>query len=533
MAKKIILFLLIILILAISGIAGFWFFKSSTIKKEVLKSIAASDGKASMASIDISGFPFKQNIIVKNLQFNLSPDINLPQISQLSIPSGYKLSIAEIAATSGLFNNDFVVTKIGQIAFQAQDELPNKVLFNQQPKISFAISGAGLNKFSYQDQGYEIIDVGNNKLFSGSGNILDFALKDEGKNYRGLLKANFKNIKSFADNFAPEDIAAAEIVIDEDLAAKEIVPEIIEDAPAGVLGDVLDEDLEEMLVDEEIEENYENEIAAEEKVEEGKEQDVLAQLEALDQKEIEENIETDVVEISIPEVEIDNKPAEVLGKNLDLDIEYVFKKAQIEIASEVGENIDNLVQSTGGMIQSLKINNITVSIPPHKFSIQGNITDFSQNLIPNGDINLTINNFDEALSNMQKIVEKRMNYKGPEILEDKNQDIADENIEQELEITAENTGLQKQAEIYNPAAAAVKIIKDLSAQNPSSSGTAAVFNFKKEAQKDVLINGVAMQKLIMDFMTSGADQQIEDAAAEEEGEIAQPLDAPVEIENAD
>ena len=204
MSKKILAVFFLLIILLVGGQFAFWFFKTSQLEKHLTK---YSENKNSFISIDrfeISGFPLKQNVTVKNLK------INLPE----SISKESEIIFKKVNLTSSIFSNIFSA-RISDNVILSGNNSKHDIEFDQPPTASLQITQKGVSNFTYADKGYRVFGSDKNLLTRSGPNNIEFTVKE---NESGQIISRIKtlsknsesfNIASFYENHYEEKIIDA------------------------------------------------------------------------------------------------------------------------------------------------------------------------------------------------------------------------------------------------------------------------------------------------------------------------------------
>ena len=185
MKRILLIFILPVLIFCLIAYSTFWFIKSGEIKKNITKLIE-SNPNSSIASIKSSGFPFSNKIVINEVSFEISGPAD--DKSHIAIP--------QIIAQSSIFSSEFDIKIIGDIAITNPQNQTHLVTFNANPLIKLFTDGFKVNKISYVDSGYKILDESRIAIFSVGNSTLDLTM--EGEDIKTTsLKANFINISGF------------------------------------------------------------------------------------------------------------------------------------------------------------------------------------------------------------------------------------------------------------------------------------------------------------------------------------------------
>ena len=172
MTRNIIIKLAITLIVASLSYSVFWFFKTGQIEKQIAKFVSDNNVYVSSGEIKVSGFPFSQRVNIKNFKFRIpNKALNKNQII-----------ISEIKAKSSIFGNNFEVT-IGESMLEDENGNLLKITFNKDPNISISMENNRTITLNYQDEGYSILDVNQNHLYSAQSTLIKITSKsqEEGK----------------------------------------------------------------------------------------------------------------------------------------------------------------------------------------------------------------------------------------------------------------------------------------------------------------------------------------------------------------
>lgn len=186
MAKKIILRIVLpLLVFILASYSVFWFIKAGEVKNNIRK-ILTSNPKSSVGKISSSGFPLAHRIRIEN--------VNVEFDNQSTSGS---MIVNEIIAESKVFSNQFTASIIGDVVLKASDGKISTIKFNENPLINFVVEDYNINKVSYADEGYKVLDNSNNEIFSAGNAKIDLKI-DKDQNLQTIsLKANFNNLSSF------------------------------------------------------------------------------------------------------------------------------------------------------------------------------------------------------------------------------------------------------------------------------------------------------------------------------------------------
>jgi hypothetical protein len=212
MIRSIVSKLIILLIVLFCALSIFWFFKTSSIKKQVTSLIRSSEGSVLASSFSVTGFPLSQKLVIEDLKIKISPFSAIPNSNSFNIieRDEYEITIKKLEAVSGIFSNDFAANVSDEISFQDSKGV-NSLKFNQPPKINFVLGK--IAKFSYQDSGYKIVNASQKVLFENGESIVVFESTSQGEKSFHKLKADFKDIGALSFN---NDISENITIVDKD-----------------------------------------------------------------------------------------------------------------------------------------------------------------------------------------------------------------------------------------------------------------------------------------------------------------------------
>ena len=132
------------IVLVVLGVVHsvFWFFKTGQIEKQVTNFISENSSQVSAGEISVSGFPLKQTVTIKDLKFS----VPTPAFGK------YQITVKNLQATTGIFNNNFTISILEQASVQDNEtNVTGLVEFSKDPEITGTISNGMISKFSYLD----------------------------------------------------------------------------------------------------------------------------------------------------------------------------------------------------------------------------------------------------------------------------------------------------------------------------------------------------------------------------------------------
>lgn len=463
MTRSIISKILIALIALFTIQSVFWFFKTSAIKKHTLAVIAASNGKVSAASVTVAGFPLSQKLKIEDLKFDLT---SMP--GGTKIPNKYQIIVKHFEADAGIFANDFTINAIKDVSFQDIDNHVSYVDFKRSPQASFSIVSGQLVKFSYQDGGYKVLDAGKNVLFENGNSSVVFEAAVQGNKLHHKIKADFKDVSIF-DNFnnaptpTPTPTAMPNTATAQGKAANPT-------QPANVPNPV--------------------------------------------QPNNSTNAAPDLASIG------------KVKKDLSFEVEYNLA-SEASAPSSPDEIPVNDIAGSGDMkLTAFKIKNFQISSPIYKVSVNGEISSFQKDGFPVGNISARVEKLDNFLMYFKKYIT--------------NINPIDQSNSQPASITSTNgaTDVAKISDIkapalssdsatapasnQKPAADISAVIKDLSKKNVASNDDIAVFDFRQEVGKDLVINETSLPEIMSQLFLSSINASAVNAASGGSSTIPSP-----------
>jgi len=183
--KKSFLTVFIIFLILIGIYYSIW---SSQVKK-VEKTLGKDLQNLKYSSIEISGFPFKKQVYVKNLEFNFNKNFMTNNI----------LKVKDIKLLSTIFSNTYkiLLTEVEYIDSSNEEEIVSKLTFNDVPKISCSFYKNGkIKALTYSDIGYRVMDKENKTVYTADSSSLNLnSVKTEtGIDYQ--LDSSFDGIQN-------------------------------------------------------------------------------------------------------------------------------------------------------------------------------------------------------------------------------------------------------------------------------------------------------------------------------------------------
>lgn len=441
--KSIISKLIILLIVAFTAISVFWFFKTSSVKKHILALTKSSNGTIVAGSLSVTGFPLKQQVTVEELRFNISPFNFLPESSLSSLPGNlisnnkYQIQIKKLTASASIFSGDFKIDSLEDVAIRDQSGMVNGIQFNQAPVASFSISSGIFSKLSYQDSGYKILDAGKNVLFENGNSLITFESSAEGDKQRHKVKAEFKDVGGLSFSHDMGTVAPAPSQNPNADLAKAV-------------------------------------------------EDAVAQVPA--------PTEAQPVPVVAP-VPAPVAPNSLVKKSFSLEAEYVVVNAPA-VASAPSADVPPVnvpVAADDKAIESIHIKNFEIVSPLYKVSIYGEVKP----LVKDGSmLNLSakIEKLDNVLTYIKRSIVNIPSSDSANKIDNVN-DIDNTQVEAATTVSpSDSTGIP--AATQKPEADVGAIIKDLSRKNAATNDEVAMFDFRQEVGKDLMVNEIAMKNIV-------------------------------------
>ncbi len=461
MTRSIISKFIITLIVLFTALSIFWFFKTSAIKKQALSMIAASGGNISATSVSVAGFPLEQKLSIDDLKIQLALLNPIPNLPTTLIPnSKYQILVKKLEASASIFSGDFIVNTIGDTSFQDQNGVASSVQFNQPPKANFSVASGDLVKFSYQDSGYKIVDAGKNILFENGNSTVNFDSVVEANKHRNKVKADFKDVGALG--FSGE------------IAANSALPVATTDSN---MKDI-------------------NSTAA------------TADVTSPNNPNASEVIKSADVQVA------GNK---LVKKSISFEVEYVVSKpapatapASVPVPNPESQNTATSdIASVDNGVESVSIKNFEVSSPLYKLNINGEITSFQKDALPICSISVRIEKLDNVLTYIKKSVTNLPSAANP----NKVDVIADNAPSVDIAAVSTSDSATMPSSSQKPEVDLSVIIKDLSKKNIATNEEIAVFDFRQEQGKDLLINETSLSEIMSQVFVTSAASSASDLSA--------------------
>jgi len=470
MTRKIISQLIIILITLFTAMSIFWFLKTSAVKKQALALISASDGKASAVSVSVSGFPFKQKLVIEDLKFRLAT--NLPQNPLILSANKYQITIKRLEAASSILSGNFTVNNIADVSIQDENGVTRALQLNIPPQASFSIIGGELIRLSYQDSGYKILDEGKNILFENGSSSINFESAIIDNKYHNKVRVEFKDVGMFFS------------------VSNNLVPATKENLPDVAASDTTP-----------------NPVASE---------NTSPTTKSLDTNKSSNNAQPNVA-VDTNNVAKSTQPMDttsnvsVAKQSFVIDLEYIINKssllpAEVPAPDTKEPQVAEAIAPYKSRLESLTIKDFEISSPLYKVNINGEVSSFPQDGFPIANISARIEKFDNLLIILkssiamltESIAKSHNIQQNTQALNVANVTASTTNIATPPTSLA-NVPPVAQNNDQKPTINIEAIIRDISKKNPATNTTndgVAVFDFRQELGKDLLINEVPLTEIM-------------------------------------
>lgn len=545
MTRNIIIKLVISLVVISLSYSIFWFFKVGQIEKRIAKFVSDNNVYISSGEIKVSGFPLAQNVNIKDFKFRIpSKALNKNQIL-----------LSEIKAKSGIFSNNFELT-INEAKLEDENGNLLQISFTKAPIISMSMGGQSIT-LSYKDDGYEILDVNQNHLYSAQSSLVKIVSeeKEEGKILikvtSDIKQINGFDIVDFYKNVFEQSIVKG-IQTEKIKLGSSTIKNITEPTPeTAVTQPEIPQNIEENLVkptpSSEVKKLNTEIIKTNPEVIKAKEGANLEKTaEKVDILESETSapiiaktpeLET-ASNVEIIEEDLLSKTQEPLKSDFILDAEYTLIPNNLDQTSE--EEFDPMKIQDLPLQYSkyLKINNAIFSNQTYKITVSGNLNSVPDDSMPFGNLTIQIEQLANLLGSFKGYLVKTLGDKGYKIfeptateiladeistnatIESSTNDIVNESVikseaVENVENTISNNSPVKPEEIIagtellitDPYDSFLKkifdnldpVINELALKSANSNPVTAEFNLKREKNLEFLINDSSIREILGKF----------------------------------
>lgn len=513
---------LVIVLVALAVVYSvFWFFKLGQVEKQINRFVSENSGNVSVADISVSGFPFSQKITISNLRFNLpTPALDKRQVL-----------IRTLEANAGIFQSEYVVT-IPQEA-SVFDDAGNeaKLTFNSVPRITVAVADGLLEKLTYQDSGYKIVDASQKQLYVATATSLSVESSvDENEQITFKIAANIAAMEGFGVENVYKNAFEKRIInalktgelalgnpVNSAAQAVEMPQEnsasaaIIESAPSDLSSPAI-QDAATVASDT-------NQVPAQAKQVPTSEATATPEVPAKQVASTEnldlpvpvaaENVpvtnsinnESDLEKIptsevlaaqtqEVPAVEL-TVPSAPVKSNFSMNVDYILIPNQVQHQNPL--DVTQMNETPLQYSKSIQINSFKFSNENYEISVNGNISIFSDDSLPSGGISIQISKFNTSLekvvSGLRKLAKKTMveNKIKPVDLTG----ISDPNTPDGVDLY--------QALLQRIAANLTNVSREVAAKNPVSKDEIAQFDIRREKNLELLINETSVREILGKF----------------------------------
>ncbi len=484
MKKDLIIKLGVAIGIVVFGYSVFWFFKAGQIEKQLNKFISENSANISVAELSVSGFPIAQKISLTDLKFSLPT----------SLFNKKQVLVKSLEAKSSIFSSEFTISKIQQVSVNDIEKGSMNIEFSKDPEVTFIVSGNGIDKFSYQDMGYRILDNEKNIFYSAAKSTINIqANNDDTQKTIFKIVGNIAEIQGFnvidiyksslqkkiiegikteqivmgsspnpeAENIIKSEEAKAQIVVKSDIANKA-------QADGNVAMPSVNPNSAPNAQANNAEPNKANPANPNN-----------------DQPATDPNkLSPAIAAQQVPSTIADSN---IVKSNLVIDAEYeVASNNQLSIPSEPNQAQESAVQSN----KIIKINNIEFSNPLYKLLINGKLTIMADDNLPSGGISLKIENVDNLVSHLVTELGQMANQSKAGNLES----VSNDNSSVDVALQDSYKNFLRRIAINLPA-----VNREISAKNPVSKEKIAQFDIRREKNLDFIINEVSIHEILGKF----------------------------------
>lgn len=188
MIKSILAKIVVVLLVLVLIHSVFWFFKTGQLEKNIENFVAENAANVAVGQINVSGYPFSQNIAIEDLKFSI-PNSALNK---------NKIVVKKVHISSGIFGNNFQVINLESVTVQDLEGKTKNVEFNKAPQIALMINDGEVMNFSYTDSGYKIFDAEKNIVYSAaSTDIKVDSITGENSEITSKINIEVKEMEGF------------------------------------------------------------------------------------------------------------------------------------------------------------------------------------------------------------------------------------------------------------------------------------------------------------------------------------------------
>lgn len=452
MGKNLIIKIVIVVAVLIGGQGVFWFFKTSAAKKHVMAIVSASDGNITASKVSVAGFPFKQKIAIDDLKFQADA-----VAEKIYLPNKYQINVKRLEIVGSVFSNEFTANISDQVSFQDVNGNVGYVEFKQSPVINFISSKNKIQKLTYQDAGYKIVNEAKETLYEGGNSQVEFSSSEmEGGKILNNVRASFNDLQGI-DIFTTKRImflinpAAVDSIDDEGLKPVSPTSDVAATPPS---------------------------------------------------------VPSDTANSAQPApIVADAAPVAngLAKKAIQFEIEYIMAPKSEEAADKSAPPVS---VSAGSLeLSSVNIKNLEFSSPLYKINIAGNMMAApasSSSAVANCNITIKIEKIENILTYVKSALASSKTLPS-NVLNTPNPVITTAPAAAITTSPQNATTIDIAKATTQPDVDIVVAIMDLAKKNPNSKDNLAVFDIKKEKENDFMVNDTPLIDLARIFPAFAAD----------------------------
>lgn len=510
--KGLLVKILIVFITAIIVYSVFWFFKLGQVEKQINRLVGEHSSKISVSDISTSGFPLSQKITISNLRFTL-PTAALDKNQVL---------VQSLEATAGIFDAEYQVKIIGAVSITNQENKTANLQFNGAPQISIMLGNGSVEKLTYRDSGYKIIDAEQKILFSSSSANLEIkSTIDENQQTIFDISASVSGMEGFGveeiykNTFEkriidalktgelaigapanPVDVTTAEIPTADMAMQNNVAATPVAATPATPANNV--DNVKNSTVTTNVAvanaaiNNTTNQTApnnpastVDNSVNQQKDLPAVST----------ENTTIANIQDSVQEqinAAVESAPAMPVKNNLALSIQYILTPNQAEQKGPI--DLTKMQESQMQYSKTIKVNNLHLGNDSYNITLNGDVKIFSDDTMPSGSIAVQLTKFDNVLK--QSITTLREISKNNK--EQNQSDVV--NLSQDGQAANSNNGADLYAALLERIANNLdNVAKELATKNAATKDDLAQFEIKREKNLEFLVNETPFREILGKF----------------------------------
>jgi hypothetical protein len=479
--KSLLIKILIVLVAAVVVYSVFWFFKLGQVEKQINRFVNEHSSNVSVGDIAVSGFPFSQKVTISDLRFSLpTPALDKRQVL-----------VKTLEASAGIFESEFAVTVTGQVLIFDQEGGSANLEFNAPPRITVSISSGLIEKLTYQDSGYRIVDPAKGPIYSASSSSVNVeSVIDENEQVTFKINVEISEI----DGFGVIDIyknAFEKRIID---ALK--TGELAMGNQVNTAG--VDQSVVNATVDPVVVPTDPNAVATALPAEVKDLQPVVAPVEnaaaPLDPVAPSVNNESNLEALNPPSAApvADAAVAAIadatpIKSSFSLNAEYILTPNQVE--QQTPMDLSQMQETPLQYSKTIKINNLRFTNILHEITVNGEVKIFSDDSLPSGGISIKVSKFDDALSQAVTGL-KRLAKKVVVENEIKPVDLSG------LSAAAATNNDSYEIFLERIAASLASVSKEVAVKNAVTKDNVAQFDIRREKNLDFLVNETPVREIL-------------------------------------